>query len=183
MSMNALSYQPIPPRPAPADTSGPLVWLRANLFSDVRTGLSTLILGALLLWFVPQFLNWALLSAVWAPNVQACRAAQESGACWGVVAEKYRLIIFGRYPFEQQWRPLIATLLMMLMLVASCMRAFWKPWLASLWVAVLIVFFVLMHGNTLGLEKVATDRWGGLPLTILLATLSIVMRSEEHTSE
>jgi general L-amino acid transport system permease protein len=28
------------------------------------------------------------------------------------VAEKYRLIIFGRYPFEEQWRPLIATLLL-----------------------------------------------------------------------
>jgi general L-amino acid transport system permease protein len=61
------------------------------------------------------------------------------------------------------------------MLVASCMRPFWKPWLAGAWIAVLVVFFVLMYGNTLGLSKVETDRWGGLPLTILLATLSIVM--------
>jgi general L-amino acid transport system permease protein len=173
--MNALSYQPIPPRPAPANTGGALAWLRSNLFSDAKTGLSTLILGGLLLWFIPQFLNWSLFNAVWAPNVQACRAAQESGACWGVIAEKYRFIIFGRYPFDQQWRPLIATVLMMGMLVASCMRAFWKPWLAGLWLVQLIVFFVLMYGNTLGLDKVATDRWGGLPLTILLATLSIVM--------
>src|ERR1035437_4964276 len=173
--MNALSYQPIPPRPAPANTGGALAWLRSNLFSDAKTGLSTLILGGLLLWFIPQFLNWSLFNAVWAPNVQACRAAQGSGACWGVISEKYRFIIFGRYPFDQQWRPLIATVLMMGMLVASCMRAFWRPWLAGLWLVQLMVFFVLMYGNTLGLEKVATDRWGGLPLTILLATLSIVM--------
>jgi general L-amino acid transport system permease protein len=173
--MNALTYQPIAPRPAPRNISGPLAWLGANLFSDVKTALSTLILGGLLLWFVPQFLNWSLFSAVWVPDFQACRAAQESGACWGVIAEKYRLIMFGRYPFEQQWRPLIATLLMMVMLVTSCMRAFWKPWLVGLWVAVLSVFFILMYGNTLGLTKVATDRWGGLPLTILLATLSIIM--------
>jgi general L-amino acid transport system permease protein len=26
-----------------------------------------------------------------------------------VVAEKYRIILFGRYPFEEQWRPLLAT--------------------------------------------------------------------------
>jgi len=173
--MSALIYQPIAPRPAPGNSGGPLVWLRSNLFGDVKTSLSTLILGGLLLWFVPQFLNWSLLQAVWVPNVKACRAAEGFGACWGVVAEKYRLIIFGRYPFEQQWRPLIATLLMMVMLVASCTRAFWKPWLALLWAAVLIVFFILMYGGTLGLTKVATDRWGGLPLTILLATLSIVM--------
>lgn len=173
--MSALSYQPIAPRLSPVNTSGALVWLRVNLFGDVKTGFSTLIIGALLLWFVPQFLNWSLLQAVWLPDVKACRAAEGLGACWGVVAEKYRLIIFGRYPFEQQWRPLIATLLMMVMLVASCMRTFWKPWLAGLWVAVLVVFFVLMYGATLGLTKVTTDRWGGLPLTILLATLSIVM--------
>ncbi len=173
--MNAVNYQPIPPRPAPANTSGALAWLRANLFGDFKTGLSTLMLGGLLLWFVPQFLHWSVLNAVWAPNVQACRAAQESGACWGVIAEKYRLILFGRYPFEEQWRPLLATLLMMAMLVASCTRAFWKPWLAALWALVLVVFFSLMFGNPLGLTAVATDRWGGLPLTILLATLSIVL--------
>jgi general L-amino acid transport system permease protein len=173
--MSAPSYQPIPARPAPANTSGALAWLRANLFGDVKTGFSTLILGGLLIWFVPQFLNWSLFHAVWTPDVKACRAAEGFGSCWGVIAEKYRFIIFGRYPFEQQWRPLVATVLMLAMLVASCMRAFWRPWLAALWVALLVIFFVLMYGNTLGLEKVTTDRWGGLPLTILLATLSIVM--------
>jgi len=173
--MSALSYQPILPRPAPRHASGALAWLRSNLFSDVKTGLSTIILGGLLLWFIPPFLNWSLFNAVWTPDVQACRAVQESAACWGVIAEKYRLIIFGRYPFDQQWRPLIATVLMMLMLVASCIRVFWKPWLAGSWIAVLTVFFILMYGNSLGLAKVPTDSWGGLPLTILLATLSIVM--------
>jgi general L-amino acid transport system permease protein len=173
--MSAFSFQPIPPRPAPANNEGMLAWLRSNLFGDWKTASSTVILGGLLLWFVPQFLNWSLLSAVWAPDLKACRAAEGLGACWGVVAEKYRLIIFGRYPFEQQWRPLAATLLMLLMLVASCIRPFWKPWLAGLWLVVLVVFFVLMYGNTLGLVKVETDRWGGLPLTILLSALSIVM--------
>jgi general L-amino acid transport system permease protein len=91
-----------------------------------------------------------------------------------VIAEKHRLIFFGRYPFEEQWRPLVATLLMLGLLAASCTRAFWRPWLAILWVVVLTVFFTLMLGNVLGLSKVETDRWGGLPLTILLASLSMV---------
>ena len=43
-----------------------------------------------------------------------------------------------------------------------------------LWLVVLAVFFTLMYGNALGLSKVETDRWGGLPLTILLASLSMV---------
>jgi general L-amino acid transport system permease protein len=113
------------------------------------------------------------VSAYWQPNAEACRA-DGVGACWGVVAEKYRLIIFGRYPFEEQWRPLVATGALLALLVASCTRAFWRPWLALLWAAVLALFFWLMLGGG-GLTPVETDRWGGLPLTLLLSTLSIAM--------
>jgi general L-amino acid transport system permease protein len=60
-------------------------------------------------------------------------------------------------------------------MMASCVRMFWKPWLVLLWVAVLAAFFILMYGGVFGLSVVTTDRWGGLPLTIMLASLSIVL--------
>jgi len=173
--MSAVPFQPIAPRLAPRSPAGAVQWLRRQLFGDWRTALATVLLGMLLLWVVPRALDWTLFSAVWRPDLAACRAAQGEGACWGVIAEKYRLIIFGRYPFEEQWRPLVATLLMTGLVVASCMRTFWKPWLAALWALVLVTFFVLMYGNVAGLTRVETDRWGGLPLTILLSTLSIGM--------
>ena len=172
--MAAQTFQPIPPRPAPVNTEGPIAWLRANLFGDWRTTLSTLLVGGLLLWYMPQFLQWAVFKAMWLPDEDACRA-EGVGACWGVVAEKYRLIIFGRYPFDQQWRPLVATALMVALLVASCTRPLWRPWLAIVWVVVLTAFFLLMYGGAFGLVKVDTDRWGGLPLTILLASMAIVL--------
>jgi len=172
--MTATTFQPIAARPAPVNTEGPVAWVKANLLADWKTTLSTLIIGGILLWYVPQILNWALFKASWLPSYEACRA-DGVGACWGVIAEKYRLIIFGRYPFEEQWRPLIATVLLTGLLVASCMRAFWKAWLPLLWVVVLAAFFTLMFGNVMGLTRVDTDRWGGLPLTILLASLSLVM--------
>jgi len=172
--MNSTTFQPIAPRPAPVNTEGPVAWVKANLLADWKTSLATVVISALLLWLVPQILNWAIVKAVWAPNFEACRA-DGAGACWGVIAEKYRIIIFGRYPFEEQWRPLVATTLLTGLLVASCMRMFWKAWLPVLWIAVLGVFFALMYGNTMGLSQVDTDRWGGLPLTILLASLSLVM--------
>ncbi len=172
--MTAQTFQPIEARPAPNKSEGPLAWIRINLFSDVFTSLLTLIVGGALLYVIPQLLSWAIFRAAWAPDFAACRA-DGVGACWGVVAEKYRLILFGRYPFEQHWRPLIATGLMLGLLIASCSRAFWKPWLPVLWAVVLALFFTLMYGNTLGLSKVETDRWGGLPLTILLASLSMTL--------
>ena len=155
-------------------TDGALAWIRANLFGDWKTSLATALVGGLLLLYLPPLLQWALFKAVWLPQVDACRATG-AGACWGVVAEKYRFIIFGRYPFDEQWRPLLATALMVGLLVASCIRIFWKPWLTLLWLAVLGAFFLLMHGQLLGLTLVETDRWGGLPLTILLASLSIAL--------
>jgi general L-amino acid transport system permease protein len=172
--VTARVFQSIPAREAPVKTGGLVGWLKGNLFADVRTSIGTLLIGGLLLWYLPQLLNWGLFSAMWRPDAEACRA-DGVGACWGVVAEKYRLIIFGRYPFEEQWRPLVATALTLGLLVASCVRFFWKPWLALLWVGVLAVFFTLMYGDSFGLSVVETDRWGGLPLTLLLASLSIAM--------
>ena len=151
-----------------------MAWIKINLFGGPITGLLTVLIGGALLYLIPQFLSWAIFRAAWAPNYDACRV-DGVGACWGVVAEKYRFILFGRYPFEEQWRPLIATILLLSLLVASCMRAFWHAWLGVLWVVVLSLFFMLMYGNVLGLSKVETDRWGGLPLTLLLASLSMVM--------
>ena len=172
--MTALTFQPIEARPAPNKTEGLLAWVKINLFGGPITGLLTVLIGGALLYLIPQFLSWAIFRAAWAPNYDACRV-DGVGACWGVVAEKYRFILFGRYPFDEQWRPLIATILLLSLLVASCMRAFWHAWLGILWIAVLSAFFLLMYGNVLGLSKVETDRWGGLPLTLLLASLSMVM--------
>lgn len=172
--MTAKTFQPIAPRAAPVQTEGLVAWMRFNLFGDWMTTLMTLVIGGILLYLLPQFLSWALFRASWLPNFDACRV-EGAGACWGVVSEKYRIILFGRYPYEEQWRPLVATTLMLSLLAASCTRAFWRPSLAILWAVVLALFFALMYGNVLGLSKVETDRWGGLPLTILLASLSMVM--------
>jgi general L-amino acid transport system permease protein len=169
------SFQPIPPRPSPVKTEGALPWVRRNLFGDPVSAVVTLLLFGALAWWLPGFVDWAALKAVFAPDADRCQAARGIGACWGVITEKHRLIVFGRYPFEQQWRPEVATLLLVALLVASCIRAFWKPWLVLLWVAVLAAFFALMLGGVAGLPVVTTDRWGGLPLTIMLATLSIVL--------
>lgn len=151
-----------------------LTWLRANLFNNTFNSAITLLLGTLLLYVLSQAWGWTIGHAVWVADADQCNAVRGTGACWGVVAEKYRVIIFGRYPFDEQWRPFVATLLLMALLLASCMRTFWKPWLAAVWVGVLAVFFILMHGGAFGLMLVTTDQWGGLPLTILLASLSVV---------
>jgi general L-amino acid transport system permease protein len=170
----AALFTPIAPRPAPIRTAGFVPWLRRNLFGDWKSAATTLAIVALAILYLPGIANWAIFRAVFEPSLADCQAARGTGACWGVVAEKYRFIILGRYPFEQQWRPELATALLLGLLVVSCTRRFWRPWLVPLWVVVLAVFFVLMGGGYFGLTSVPTDLWGGLPLTIMLASLGIV---------
>jgi general L-amino acid transport system permease protein len=168
------TFVSIEPRPAPVNTEGLVPWVRRNLFGNLPSAVVTLLMLALAIWLLPKLASWAIVKSVVVASADQCQAARGIGACWGVITEKYRLIIFGRYPFDQQWRPEVATLTLVALLVASCVRSFWKPWLVLLWVAVLALCFALMKGGVMGLTPVETDRWGGLPLTIMLATLSIV---------
>ncbi len=174
-STPAEAFVPVPSRTPPQALGGPLLWLKQNLFDGVTNTVATLVVGVLLAIAIPELLQWGVFKAVFAPDNAACRAAAEHGACWGVVAEKYRLILFGRYPFADQWRPMVACLLMVLLVVASCWRPFWKRWMVGVWVVVLAVCFVLMKGGTFGLVEIETSRWGGFPLTLMLSTLSLVM--------
>ena len=168
-------FEPIKARPAPVKTEGLVPWIRTNLFGDWFSSLVTLAIIALAIYVLPGLVQWAVVNAVYVTNPDSCQAARGLGACWGVIAEKFRLIIFGRYPFEDQWRPQLATILLVALLIVSCIRYFWKPWLAALWIAIVPAFFILMGGGWFGLEPVTTDQWGGLPLTIMLATFGIVL--------
>ncbi|MCL4182006.1 MAG: amino acid ABC transporter permease [Burkholderiaceae bacterium] len=148
-------------------------WMRANLFSSPANAATTLSMLALLAWALPPALQWLVFDAVWgrAP-VAACDAVRGHGACWAVVAEKFRFMMFAVYPYGEQWRPAIAIGVLCTLLVISAIRWFWRPWLAALWVLGIAVTFWLMGGGA-GLAPVRTELWGGLPVTLILAIFGV----------
>jgi general L-amino acid transport system permease protein len=168
-------FTPVPSRPPPRSELGAAAWIRRSFFDGPWNTAMTLVTVVLLALTVPPLLQWAVFEAVPSPDNAACRAVYGVGACWGVVAEKGRLILFGRYPFEEQWRPLLASFLLVALLVGSCLRRFWKPWLVLAWIATFTTFMLLMRGGVAGLSPVETARWGGLPLTLLLSSVSLVI--------
>ena len=131
----------------------------------------TVVLALLIAAALLPFAQWALIDAVWRPDANACRAAH--GACWGFIVEKHRFILFGTYPYDEQWRPALATAVLLALWIASALRAFWRRWLAALWAAGLVVIGALMWGGVLGLPYVENERWGGLILTLLLTTVGL----------
>ena len=164
-----------PARLAPVKTQGMVPWLKANLFASIPNAVVSVLILSAFAWAVLNALRWGVFNAVTATDPDLCQAARGVGACWGVVNEKARLIVMGRYPQTEHWRAELAMVLLLGLVVASCSRYFWKVWLPLLWVVVLTAFFTLMSGGVLGLTKVTTDQWGGLPLTIMLTVISMTM--------
>ena len=162
---------------APA-TPGTLARWRTQLFSGPVVSIVTLALAVPLAWVAWKLFDWAVLRAITAPDLAACKALAHRGACWGFVTEKWRLILFGRYPYADQWRPALATAVIVVMIVATAWPALWTRRGARMltigWIAALLAFFALMAGGVFGLEPVGSDRWGGLPLTVILTLIGIV---------
>lgn len=167
MSVNTTTTA-LPPNPV----SNRLGWLKENLFSSPLNTLLTVLVAWLLVLAVPAMLEWLFFDADFtSETAQECRQAQ--GACWAFIKEKHRLILFGVYPYDEQWRPLLASLILIGILICSAIRYFWKPWLGLLWALALTSVAVLMWGGMFGLSYVENDRWGGLPLTLILSTFGI----------
>lgn len=162
------------PAGPPRSQQGVLGWMRASLFSSPLNALLTVLVVWLLLMIVPALVDWLFIKVdLSATNAQECRAS--GGACWAFIAEKHRLILFGIYPYDEQWRPLLAMCILVGVMVLSAIRRFWKPSLAVVWVFALAAVAVLMWGGVLGLSYVENSRWGGLPLTLILATFGIAL--------
>jgi general L-amino acid transport system permease protein len=165
----------------PVGSVGVVGWLRANLFGSVWSTAVTLALGYIVVRILVSILSWGVFNAIWTvpysasgvPDTSVCQNAKGIGACWAILGDKYRLILFGRYPYDQQWRPLLVCLLFIGLYIVSAMRRFWRKELALIWIGTLIVVGVLMWGGILGLPLVTEDFWGGLPITLILATFGI----------
>ncbi len=163
---------------AKAATIGPWAWARANLFGSVWSTAVTLALGYIILRILFSLAEWGVINAIWTvpygptgiADTAVCQNLKGVGACWAVLTDKYRLILFGRYPYDEQWRPAIVVLLFIGLYVISGMRRCWRKELVLVWIATLTGVGILMWGGIFGLTEVTEDNWGGLPITLILAT-------------
>jgi len=149
--------------------------IRDALFPSVGQALASLILMALAGYVAIAFLDWALVRAVFTgSDGSACRVP-DAGACWPFVRHKLHLFLYGRYPEGELWRVHLTYLLALSGLVPLFVPR--APHKAALLAFLLLVFpvlaFVLLYGGALGLAVVPTDQWGGLLLTLVIASFGI----------
>jgi general L-amino acid transport system permease protein len=144
----------LPPQAPPLTEKGAIKWLRENLFSGWFNTILTLV-GLWIIWsLVSAALPW-FLNGVWrASSLQECRAIvaeragpDASGACWAMIRERWHQFLFGFYPQDQYWRPILA---FVLLFVAIAPVLFQQLPRKMLWFAVLypaVAFFLLWGGS------------------------------------
>ena len=165
----------------PAARAGVFGWLRANLFSSPANIALTLVCVLLIAWAVPSLLQFFLIDAVWSgADREACLASPAQphpGACWAFVRVWFSYFVYGFYPTGQRWR-------VDLFFLALAVGFVWLLRLSAprrdigaayFFIVLPILSFVLLHGApVIGLVVVSTALWGGILVTIVVATIGIV---------
>jgi general L-amino acid transport system permease protein len=136
-----------------------------GLFGSPGNTLITLVVLAVLYWIAGPILRWAVIDATWSGSAESC--ARNSGACWAFIGAKFRFILFGLYPPDQQGRALTALLAMFGLIGVTAVPRFWHRHLPTIWVATLAVVIAVMAGGAI-LPPIPTDKWGGFSLTLLI---------------
>jgi general L-amino acid transport system permease protein len=165
-----------PALPPPRSEVGALGWFKHNLFSSPLNSLLT-IAGLWLIYKVAAALvSWAIVRAVWTGADGAACNIENAGACWPFIKAKLGLFMYGRYPDAERWRVNLTYLLAAVGLFALLTpRIPYKAW-SALFVLVIfpVIAFFLLHGGVLGLPLVETQLWGGLLVTLVVASVGIV---------
>ena len=147
-------------------------WVRENLFRNVFDSIVTVSVALFLLWIVPAVLSWLFFDAAGFSSDEAvCRSVD--GACWPFIREKARLILFGTYPYTEQWRAALASLSIVGLVAVLMLKRLKFFQMIFIWIAGTVVFVGLMTGGVLGLPEVQTVKWNGLPIFLLLSIFSL----------
>lgn len=107
--------QMLPPEVPPLTERGLVRWMRENLFSSVLNTVLTLAGLAFVIYAVAATLPW-FLNGVWnAKDIKECReivlanaGPEATGACWALIRERWHQFLFGFYPADLYWRPVLA---------------------------------------------------------------------------
>ncbi len=106
----------LPEQDPPASSVGAIGWIRANLFSGWLNSVSTIVSLTFLVYVLSSLLPWAWSPTWAAASLSECREILHglgreghfSGACWGVIRDRWVQLFMGFYPSELYWRPILA---------------------------------------------------------------------------
>ncbi len=188
----------------PTNRKGPLRWLKDNLFNTWYNAILTCLAAVILYIIFKGVLTWGLTQANWAvvpanlqilmigpyPIEQIWRLTTViyvlaallglSAGIWNGLTRQITTVIGGigvvllLLPFHISVREhaLIATVIIAVCYAIGRNRDNWKKWVLIGWLFSFPWMMIMLHG--FGTDPVHTSSWGGLLLTLILATFGIV---------
>jgi general L-amino acid transport system permease protein len=163
-------------RSAPSNSQGVQGWLMQNLFSSKLNIAFSLFAIYLLYLTIPPLLDWMLFSADFTAKTND--TCTRDAACWSYIGFKIDLFMYGIYPSEEYWRPnLLAFITIAFVIVTRFLKgkSFKNKVILTMFAVYPFIAFFLLYGNEiLGINIVETHEWGGLMLTVIVASVGII---------
>ncbi|KJZ19061.1 amino acid ABC transporter permease [Loktanella sp. S4079] len=175
--------------PPPASEIGVVKWLRENLFSGPLNIILTLISLWVVYWVVSHVGPW-LINGIWdADSLSECREIRNatmgegtSAACFGVIGERWQQLVYGFYPKEAYWRPVVALLVFFAGLAPVLFASLPRKLLYFTMASPFLMFMLLWGGSIWGPIAVALGFGVGYaaiklisPINGLLGTVAAIV--------
>jgi len=179
-------------RKPPISQIGAILWLRTNLFSTWINGILTFASVYLLYLIFPPLLDWMFFNASFSFGTvnlfgfdikfsEAMATNQNcgrEGACWPYIYEKLYMYTYGFYPRTETWRPnIVFGLTALLFIIIPLVKNYKYKNRVTLFLIVFypLVSYILISGGFGLLPVVETHLWGGLLLTLIIASVGIII--------
>ena len=199
--------QMLDPKDPSLGEKGIVKWMRENLFSSVLNSVLTLLTLYVVYMVLSHFLPWAL-GGIWhADNLSQCREIRDASgidhnvACWAVITDRWHQLLFGFYPSDQYWRPILTLVLLGVALAPVLFDtvprklfiftlifpflAFWLLWGGAIWLPILVaaglglsVFAFIKGGEKYGvlwaipIALFVFLLWFGNPIDLLVTPIN-----------
>ena len=185
----------VPQKTPPLYQVGVIGWMRKNLFSSVSNSILSILLLYCIYLVLVAILPWAYSPTWGAESLPDCRGILHelgreghfSGACWGVIRERWTQLFFGFYPSELFYRPVLAFIGLFIALAPVLFEGapkkllwfsaifpflcFWLIWGGSIWFPISIILGFVLAIAAYGIVSKATNKL----VAIIVAALTPII--------
>lgn len=179
------------PKDPPMAETGVVKWMRENLFSSWLNTILTLLSLYVIYQMLSGIIPW-LANSVWnAGSLSECREilaerglTGHDGACAAVLGDRWHQLVFGYYPSNLYWRPILALVIflvgmmpvlfqsmprqLLMVTMAAPFVCFWLLWGGSIWFPVTIALGFVLGYFAMGIVGNMASQLVGILAAIVL---------------
>ncbi len=178
MAIAYVNTQLLPQQPPPRAAFGMVAWIRSTFFSSIANALLTLVCVWVLYRVIPPMVQFFITDAAWYGTTREDCIAAPHGACYPYLKARFWQFVYGFYPETERWRVnvtfFVAVALLAGLLIPKVPHKQWNA--LAFFIGLPLMGYILLSGwELIGLPIVGTHQWGGVLVTLVVASVGIVV--------